>query len=363
MTKSLSPLSDFGDHFIVALDGTSFTNIDGALLTELRPLGVFLDGDNFLKGAPYGEWLAALRDLLAKAKAACGRERILVAIDHEGGRVYRTPAPVTRFPYAADYARFSAAVGEAQAVELRSLGINLLFGPVADIHSNPANPVIGSRALGATAAEVTRAALAYKRAVQALGIRCCAKHFPGHGDTATDSHLVLPRVDRSEEELLSRELLPFEALIDDGISCVMTSHISFPQIDARYPATLSKPILTGLLRGRLGFGGVIITDDIDMKGLSDAFSEEEIATRVVQAGVDVFLFNHKPQRAVGFAKTLAQAVATSPSIRDALSLSRKRIARLVKSVKENPVVELSDEVFASHQGLCTKIMKTASAVG
>src|SRR5215470_17774139 len=170
-----------GDHFLIGLRPTAeLHERDRALLADLRPAGVVLFKSNFLHDQPYERWLEVYRKLLADVRSVLGRDRILVGIDHEGGRVCRTPAPITRFSYAARWAAQAGAVGHAMGVELASLGVNLSFAPVLDIHSNPANPIIGPRALGTTSEQVTAAALAFMEGLQSAQVLACGKHFPGH---------------------------------------------------------------------------------------------------------------------------------------------------------------------------------------
>src|SRR5262245_28882542 len=191
-----------GDHFLIGLRPTAqLHERDRALLAELRPAGVVLFKSNFLHDQPYERWLEVHRKLIADVRAAIGRDRIFIGIDHEGGRVCRTPAPITRFSYAAQWAAQAEAVAHAMGVELASLGVNLNFAPVLDIHSNPANPVIGPRALGTTSERVTAAALAFMEGMQAESVLACGKHFPGHGDTDKDSHHELPVLDQDLDAL------------------------------------------------------------------------------------------------------------------------------------------------------------------
>ena len=188
-----SELEAVGDHFFVGLRPTTELDArDRALLADLKPAGVILYKSNFRHGEPYRDWLEGHERLIAAVRRAVGRERLFIAIDHEGGRVCRTPAPITRFSYASDWADRAAEVGRAMGRELASLGINLNFAPVLDIHSNPANPVIGARAFGTTSDAVIGAALAFVAAMQKEGVMACGKHFPGHGDTDKDSHYALP---------------------------------------------------------------------------------------------------------------------------------------------------------------------------
>src|SRR5579871_4248683 len=209
-----TPISEAGDHFLIGLRlSPQLDPRDRALLTDLRPAGVILFKSNFRHDVPYEEWLDSHRQLIADVRESIGRERIFVGIDHEGARINRTPAPITRFAQAAKWANEAAAVGEAMGVELASLGCNLNFAPVLDIHSNPANPVIGERSFGRTADDVIKSMLPFTKAMERRGVRACGKHFPGHGDTQVDSHHELPVLDLDLEQIKARELKPFAAAI------------------------------------------------------------------------------------------------------------------------------------------------------
>lgn len=221
----------------------------------------------------------------------------LVAIDHEGGRVHRLSAPFTHFPAAATVATHGLttvrAVATAMARELAAIEIDLTFAPVLDVASNPENPIIGDRAYGTTATTAAAGALAAFRATRAVGLLTCGKHFPGHGDTATDSHLELPVVARDRRSLAATEIAPFRQAVTARLPMVMTAHVHYPALDAGMPATLSAAILTKLLRGRLGFRGVVASDDLEMRAIADQWGPGEAAVLALAAGCDLLLFCHR----------------------------------------------------------------------
>ncbi len=345
-------ISTAGDHFLIGLRPTTrLADADRALLSDLRPAGVILYKSNFLHDRPYPEWLDSHRRLIADVRAAVGRERLLLAIDHEGGRVCRTPAPVTRFSYAARWARQAAAVGRAMGRELASLGLNLNFAPVLDIHSNSANPVIGERAFASGGAEVANAALAFAAAMQAEGVLACGKHFPGHGDTDTDSHRELPVLQQDLAALRARELIPFAAAIRSGIPMLMTAHILLPRVDADDPVTLSRAFGLSLLRQELGYDGVVVSDDIGMHAVSRIFDDPHQAVRLMQAGTDLMMVCAHwtdTERARGFAAALLEARAEGSISEEQDALSRARVQRLLERAPQNPVMPLSPAVFEQH---------------
>jgi beta-N-acetylhexosaminidase len=232
--------------------------------------------------------------------------------------------------------------------ELASLGINVDFAPVLDIHSNPANPVIGLRAFGTTAQTVIRGGLELMQALKVHGVIPCGKHFPGHGDTSQDSHRELPVLGQDLAALRERELKPFAAAIQAGIPMLMTSHILLPQIDAHDPVTLSVRFNQQLLRDELGFQGVIITDDIGMHAISERFRDPEEAVRLLKAGADMLMvcsFFTDTERCRGFAAAILEAYRRG----ELGEASRARIARLLAAAPQHPVTALSAEALARHQ--------------
>lgn len=217
---------------------------------------------------------------------------VVVAIDEEGGVVTRLEAregssfPGNRALGVVDDVALTERVGRQIGRMLAELDITLDYAPSVDVNANPANPVIGVRSFGPTADLVARHSVAYIQGVQGAGVAACAKHFPGHGDTVTDSHLALPTVHASLAELRDRDLPPFEAAIKAGVRSVMCGHLLVPSLDQSTPATLSRTILTGLLREELGFDGMLVTDAIEMKAVAAMCSPGEIAVRALTAGVD-----------------------------------------------------------------------------
>jgi beta-N-acetylhexosaminidase len=233
-------------------------------------------------------------DAVAALSAAITRANphAVIAVDEEGGDVSRLhtrePSPVLGAAAlgAADDLDLTEAVGTWVGTELAAAGITLDLAPDADVNSDPDNPVIGTRSFGTDAQRVAAHAAAWTRGLQSTGVAACAKHFPGHGDTATDSHLALPTIDVDTETLVARELVPFAAVVHAGVAAVMTSHIVVPALDPDRPATLS-PVVLALLRDRLGFDGVIVSDALDMAGASGECGVPEAAVRALAAGCDL----------------------------------------------------------------------------
>jgi len=191
-------------------------------------------------------------------------------------------------------------MGEEIARQMKRLGVQVSFSPVVDVNNNPANPVINDRSFGEDRENVARKGIAYMRGLQKGGVIATAKHFPGHGDTDTDSHLALPMIAHSRTRLDSLELYPFQRLVEEGLAAVMVAHLEVPSLDSTkgQPSTLSKPIVTDLLERELGFRGLVFTDALNMKGVADADKPGEIELRALLAGNDVMLFPQDPAKAI-----------------------------------------------------------------
>nr|WP_034417223.1 beta-N-acetylhexosaminidase [Deinococcus frigens] len=232
-----------------------------------------------------------LRQLCADLREVLG-EDALIALDHEGGAILRPDfwpfAPSAMSLGAADDVTLTQEVSAALGRQLRSVGINWNFAPVLDVNVSPANPVIGERAYGADPAPVTRHGRAALAGFAAAGLAACVKHFPGHGDTRIDSHLALPRVDRSRPELEATEFAPFRELLP-ATPAVMTAHIVYPALDDIHPATLSRRILTGLLRQEWGYRGVTVTDSMGMRAIDDHYGRGEAGVLALEAGADLVM--------------------------------------------------------------------------
>ncbi|MFN8471639.1 MAG: beta-N-acetylhexosaminidase [Anaerolineae bacterium] len=247
----------------------------------------------FAYNCPSPTSVAALTATLQAAAPA----PLLIAADQEGGAVTRLGPPATVMPSAmargaADDLRLAERAAAVMGAEMRAVGINVGLAPVADVNSNPFNPVIGPRSFGEDPYRVADFVAATVRGLQGRGIAACAKHFPGHGDTAVDSHFGLPRNERSMDELERVELVPFNAAIAANVHLVMSSHILFPALDAERPSTLSHAILTDLLRGRLGFDGVVITDSMEMAGIMQGRSTPDACVEAFAAGADIVCPSH-----------------------------------------------------------------------
>ena len=211
--------------------------------------------------------------------------------------------------------------GRCSGRQARLLGLNWVLGPVCDVNNNPANPVINVRAWGETPAASGALAAAFVRGCQAEGVLACAKHFPGHGDTSSDSHLELPLLPHSRERLEAVELPPFRAAIAAGVASVMTAHLQLPVLDPQRPATLSAAVLTALLRGELGFGGLVVTDALVMEAISAHHGAAEAAVLAFEAGADLILMPADAEAAIA---GLLAAVESGRISRQRLEASLER---------------------------------------
>ncbi len=212
----------------------------------------------------------------------------IIAVDQEGGRVQRL-RHVGRLYDAARDQDDPADAGRRIGAELALMGFNVDFAPVLDVDSNPANPIIGDRAFSADPEVVASSAVAFHGGLVSAGVMGCGKHFPGHGDASADSHLELPVIRAGLDTLQARELIPFTAAVEAGFKMLMTAHCLYPLVDANFPATLSPCFIKPILRGSMGFDGVVISDDLGMKAISDRFSPGDIVRLGVDAGLDIFL--------------------------------------------------------------------------
>jgi beta-N-acetylhexosaminidase len=256
------------------------------------------------------------------------------SVDQEGGRVQRLKEPFTRWPPMAVLGRaksdaLAERFGRALARELRAVGITLDYAPVLDIHTNPKNPVIGDRALAEKADSVAQLASAIIRALQGEGVAACGKHFPGHGDTSTDSHLELPLVEHPLDRLRAVEFEPFRAAIREQVAFIMTAHVLLPALDETRPATLSPAVVQRLLREELGYGGVILSDDLEMKAVSVQTPVPAAAVQAIQAGCDaVLICSGDVDLQAATLEALVKAVEAGEISRSRLEVSMKRLTRI-----------------------------------
>jgi len=307
-----------------------------------------LGGITFFQGNP-SDQIALINDLQARARLP-----LLIAQDMEWGAGMRVDE-TTVFPRAmamgaARDAEWARMAGYVTGREARALGAFHVFAPVADVNNNPDNPVINTRSFGERPEEVAEMAAAFAAGLQEAGVLATAKHFPGHGDTSVDSHTALPTLLFGAERLQALELVPFRKLVREGVMSVMVAHLALPRIepDTTLPASLSPQVITGLLRDELDFDGLVVTDALDMAGVTDHFSTEEIAVRALQAGVDMLLLSEDPRAA---REAVLEAIAAGELSEERIDASVLRIlqAKAWAGLHANRYVSgAADSLYADH---------------
>lgn len=293
---------------------------------------------------------------------------LLLAIDQEGGQVARlrqgfTEIPPMRAVGATGSATLARELGGLIGRELRAVGFDMNYAPVLDIDTNPDNPIIAARSFGRTPELVTELGLALAAGLQDAGVAACGKHFPGHGDTSQDSHLELPKLPHAMARLEQVELAPFRAAAKAGIASFMTAHVIFEAVDAKYPATMSRAVLTGILREKLGYDGMVVTDDVEMKAIADNYGVEEAVLLGLGAGVDHFLCCHTAELAHRAIDAVVRAVQGGTLSQAVLDAATRRF-NSVRSRFEKPVGSahgLSALRSAEHLALVQRILGTVDA--
>lgn len=306
------------------------------------------------------------RQLCDQVHAARG-DAALIGIDHEGGRVARLRDGFFAAPPMAELGRLDSSdlaydLGRVVGQELAELGINLNFAPVLDVNTNPANPVIGDRSFSDEPQRVAELGVALARGLQSVGVAACGKHFPGHGDTHQDSHHALPRLPHARERLDRIELPPFRAAIAGGIASLMTAHIVFDALAPDVPATMSPRVIGRLLRQELGFDGVVVGDDLEMKAIADHYPIEEVAVRAIGAGVDLLLCCHHPELIRRAIDAVVRAVQAGDLDGNVVRAAHGRVEAMAKQYARpaGPISRLVAEEAALRQRLASSGAATIS---
>ncbi|MBX3219993.1 MAG: beta-N-acetylhexosaminidase [Labilithrix sp.] len=346
-----------GQILVVGLAGTELSASERQALESGARGGVVFFRRNVPQGPEGARAVAALARQVRDAAPADAPP--LVAIDQEGGRVVRIGPPALALPPMRRIGDlgdvdFAARLAEAQARELAALGITMSFAPVADIHTRAENPIIGDRAFSDTPEGVAAFAGAWARGLLRGGVLSCLKHFPGHGDTTVDSHLALPRVERSREDLERIEIAPFRALArDPAVASMMTAHVVYPALDPG-PATLSRAVCTDLIRGALGFEGVLFSDDLEMKAIQ--LPVGEAAVLAVAAGCDALLICSREDLADEAHGALVREAEASAAFRARCEEARERVLRMRRRVPPKPVDASSlDGVFDASRSITQEL--------
>jgi beta-N-acetylhexosaminidase len=304
--KTLTLDEKIGQLTIVGIEGTEINDDTKELIQKYHVGGVIFFKENISSRNQALTLVKALKDINGSGIP------LFLGVDEEGGRVSRMPAEYKKLPSSGAIGKknnevISKTIGEILGEEVSSLGFNLDFAPVLDINSNPNNPIIGDRSFGNNSELVSKLGVATMKGIQSKDIISAVKHFPGHGDTSVDSHKGLPTVNNDIKRLRSFELIPFEKAIDNGADMVMVAHILLPNIDKTYPSSLSKVVISDLLRKELGFNGVIITDDMTMGAITLNYDINKAAVTSLKAGSDIVLVCHDYNKE----KTVIESIKTA----------------------------------------------------
>jgi beta-N-acetylhexosaminidase len=283
-----------------------------------------------------------IRDLQDVATSTSTGLPLFISVDQEGGRVARLTEPFTKYPplYCLGHAQSESLAyrfGQSLAAELLDVGINMDYAPVLDVHTNPDNPIIGDRAIASDPDTVAKLANSFIKGFKDKGMIPVGKHFPGHGDTHLDSHLDLPTVDRVAATLEAVELVPFRETIAQGLEVIMTAHVIYSAWDNKNTATFSKTILQDILRQKLGFQGVIMSDDLEMKAVEKYFSFDAFPRMGVEAGIDMFLVCNSVEKIKVLHDQLMKDVSNGTIPTAPIQQSVERILRLKKNLTPPPI--------------------------
>jgi len=350
---------------VIGFDGITVDAELRRLISEYHIGGVIL----FARNVQSPQQVAALTKELQKTALENGSPGLFIAVDQEGGRVARLTEDkgFTEFPSAMAIGATADPenayrMASAMAAEMRAVGINVDFAPDLDVNNNPSNPVIGTRSFSSDPNKVAAFGAAFGRGLQENGILAFGKHFPGHGDTGTDSHIALPIVPHDRARLNRIEFLPFKAAIAENIAGIMSAHVTFPAIDSNpgLPATLSRSVLTGLLRDELGFQGLIATDSLEMGALAEnGYPPPVGATLAFAAGADLLVFNRDHEMHQQAFTHLVQAVKEGKISQEELDSSVRRILDTKEKFGILAPTLVADSENGEHHALALELAQKA----
>jgi len=351
MIDQMTLAEKIGQLLVIGVDGTAFSDEMDNLIRNYHVGGAIIMGRNV-------STTSEMLQLITNIKEANESNKIplFMSVDEEGGRVSRLPAGIPKLPASAKIGKqndktISYQAGSYLAEVLQEFGYNMNFAPVLDINNNPKNPVIGDRSLGADPELVARLGVATMRGMTDNGVISVVKHFPGHGDTVVDSHKALPKVETTLERLRNVELVPFQRAIDEGVDAVMVAHILFPALDPDYPSSMSKAIITDLLRNDMQFDGVVITDDLTMGAIANDYTIPEAAVQSFIAGSDLLLIVNGYDNQINTVNALVKAIEAGDITEQRLNESVKRILTLKEKydvsddVKEQVDVDKINDMY------------------
>ena len=327
MSLTKDTIQNLGELLILGFSGVELSDGTANFIKKAGIGGTILFSHNYETPGQVAELCNSIQDQRRDLP-------LWISVDHEGGKVQRFKKGFTRIPEAATIAELGSPklafeVAQVMARELKAVGINLNFCPVADIATNPKNPVIGNRAFGTDEETVAKFCTAMVRGHLVNGVQPCVKHFPGHGDTSTDSHFALPAVDTPLETLQNREFIPFLKSFKSGCSMVMTAHVLIRSIDQKVPATLCSYLLRDILRKQLRYTKIVLSDDLEMKAITDHYGAEEAPKLALQAGCDLLIYRSEAATVQGY-EALVRAVESGELAPEIVMESVKRARALKK---------------------------------
>ena len=345
-----------GQMIVVTYESYKMDNYLKNALIDVQPGGFLLFGENI---STYEETIKLIKEIKSYVKIP-----MFISIDEEGGEIQRLlklkDYNITNIPFMYDIGSYDDLeltynVGKVLAEELRVFGINIDFAPVIDVFSNKDNTVIGKRSFGTTPELVSKHGLSLAMGLEDNGVIAVYKHFPGHGNTAVDSHEALPIVNKTKEELLNEDLIPFIDAINNNASVIMVGHLAVPSITKdNTPASLSKVLITDFLKSELNYSGLVVTDALNMKALTNYYSDEEICGKAVEAGVDILLMPSSSRKCL---KSVQDALKKGTVTEERINESVEKILRIkYEKIVDNYDTYLPVETLGSeeHQKMIKK---------
>lgn len=353
-------MENVGQLIITGIKGTTLTPEEAQFIENEKIGGVILFSHNYEDPAQLAELVNSIQKLRDEYP-------LFISVDHEGGRVIRFKNQFSQFPAMLEIAKHDSPklvfeVHQVMATELSACGINLVFSPVCDILTNEENKVIGDRAFGRDAETVEKFISAAIRGLQTSGLLSCAKHFPGHGDTTKDSHFDLPLIKNSLDKIRSRELIPFIKASKSRVEFMMMGHLQVDELDQKVPTTLS-PKAYEFLRDETKFSKIIITDDMEMKAITDKFSLEEASILALQAGADMLLFK-TPESAMKALSAIKDAIKRKVLKKETMLDKIQRVEKCkrdhFKEYKPLYIPQIADSFNSNESKKLTDLLKQSS---
>ena len=341
-----------GQMIVSGFEGTCLNSRTEKLINEQGIGGLILFERNYENPKQLKSLIDDLQSLTAQNSPP-----LFISVDQEGGRVARLKEPFTQFPpmcclgeaNSDDLAyRFGIAMGK----EMKAVGINMDYAPVLDVHSNPENPIIGKRAISSNPEVVARLGCKILQRFTDTVVSPVGKHFPGHGDTSQDSHLTLPRVERSKESLEKMELVPFVKAFQEGLEVIMTAHVVYPAWDENSAATFSKYILNDILRKKISFQGLVMSDDLEMQAVTQ--TPEELPALAIKAGVDLFLICHDLDKVTRLQDAMIDGIETGKIPHKTVDNSFNRIMKSKKNIIDDKEIDL-EQILVENQKLAEEM--------